>query len=656
MGSGHFLVSALNEILFIKSKIGVLVDEAGYKLKGYSFSIESDELIIKDDVGEIFEYKKGNETKTRLQKTLFKEKQTIIENCLFGVDINPNSVNICRLRLWIELLKNAYYKPDNTLDTLPNIDINIKCGNSLISRFGLTDDLNSKTIKAEIKDYKAKIADYKQNISTKQLVLQAIDNIKVKFQQTLKSTHNTTKKLNDALIQYVAKYSLDGLTSAQKLKAIDEFKLMGKQSSLLDDSDDLTDKARLKKVLENAWLAVEEIESGKIYQNAFEWRFEFPEVLNEGGDFVGFDVVIGNPPYGVKYNQYEKHYFIQKYETVEDIYTSFIELSGKITSVGAIVGLITPITWLTGSKYLKTRLLLLKDYSLIKAINLPYNIFLDAYVDTGLYFFQQKSEEHSFVFEFEPKTQIDKVNFAEIEFKKYSRNEWGIKEDKKINLNESDNSVFKKIDAITTKLESYAITARGILANKEDYRDEINAEKRKKVFIGNLNRYSIEDKYSSIEYGANLKEKPMSYDVFKDKRILVRRIISRQFRIMATIASDEFICKKDIYIVKLTDNTLSHEFVLGLLNSKLISYYKTKNSGSAKKDDFTQITLTDIRQIPIPIISLTLQEPLIQLVAQVILTKQNQQDTRQLEAEIDAMVYQLYQLTPDEISVIEAVN
>ncbi|MFW5701217.1 MAG: Eco57I restriction-modification methylase domain-containing protein, partial [Cyclobacteriaceae bacterium] len=74
----------------------------------------------------------------RIQETLFHEKQTIIENCLFGVDINPNSVKICRLRLWIELLKNAYYKNGTEeLETLPNIDINIKCGNSLISRFDL---------------------------------------------------------------------------------------------------------------------------------------------------------------------------------------------------------------------------------------------------------------------------------------------------------------------------------------------------------------------------------------------------------------------------------------------------------------------------------------------------------------------------------------
>jgi len=142
VGSGHFLVSALNELIAIKSELGILSDEKGNVISGYEIEIINDELIVTDTHGNPAEYKIQNGkpiTKEiqRLQKTLFHEKQAIIENCLFGVDINPKSVLICRLRLWIELLKNAYYKEANyvELETLPNIDINIKCGNSLISRF-----------------------------------------------------------------------------------------------------------------------------------------------------------------------------------------------------------------------------------------------------------------------------------------------------------------------------------------------------------------------------------------------------------------------------------------------------------------------------------------------------------------------------------------
>lgn len=655
VGSGHFLVSALNEILRIKSELGVLVSEDGKRIKDYTLSVENDDLIIKSLDGDFFEYKKNNSEKTRIQKTLFKEKQLLIENCLFGVDINPNSVNICRLRLWIELLKNAYYKDDGQLDTLPNIDINIKCGNSLISRFGLTDDLNSKTIKSEIADYKLKVAQYKENIGSKLDVIQSIEAIKQKIQSNLKASHQVTKKLNDALSQYVVKFSFDGLNSQLKLKAIEDLKLFGKQSSFLDENIDHAQKAKFKKTLDVSWSAVEEMESGKIYQNAFEWRFEFPEVLNDKGEYIGFDVVIGNPPYGVKYTEQEKTHVLQQYELAEDIYTTFIELSGKISSVGATAGLITPITWLTGSKFVKTRMSLLGEFSLLKAINLPYDIFADAYVDTGLYFFKNEAVETSLVFEFEPKANINLLDLDKIPFNRCSRLEWGAKDDKKINLNEGDNSIFRKVDAVIERLENHSITARGILANKEDYTNKtIYTNKLKKVFIGQLNRYSMESDFCAIEYGANLKEKPKSYDFFVGKRILVRRIISRQFRIMATLTTEEFVCKKDIYIVKLTNEKLSYEYILALLNSKLISYYKTKNSGAAKKDDFTQITLGDIRQLPIPNIELALQQPFVEKTTSIISAKQNNTDTSQLEAELDSMVYALYGLNDDEIKLIES--
>jgi adenine-specific DNA-methyltransferase len=127
--------------------------------------VENDELIVTDEDGQLFEYNPRNPESQRIQETLFHEKQTIIENCLFGVDLNPNSVKICRLRLWIELLKNAYYKaPDFAeLETLPNIDINIKCGNSLISRYALDADIKKalKASKWSIDSYRTAVMSYR---------------------------------------------------------------------------------------------------------------------------------------------------------------------------------------------------------------------------------------------------------------------------------------------------------------------------------------------------------------------------------------------------------------------------------------------------------------------------------------------------------------
>lgn len=124
------------------------------------------------------------------------------------------------MRLWIELLKNAYYKEDGKLDTLPNIDINIKCGNSLISRFGLTDELKIKNIKHEIEHYKRVVSDYKENLGSKKEVLKSIENLKDKFKLTLKAEWKVAQARNAKLKEYVSEYGYDGLNDDLVLIAI----------------------------------------------------------------------------------------------------------------------------------------------------------------------------------------------------------------------------------------------------------------------------------------------------------------------------------------------------------------------------------------------------------------------------------------------------
>ena len=643
VGSGHFLVSALNEIIAIKSDLKVLLDRGGKRLKEYQVEVVNDELIITDEDGEFFEYKPTNNESQRIQEALFHEKQTIIEGCLFGVDINPNSVKICRLRLWIELLKNAYYKNSEELETLPNIDINIKCGNSLISRFGLDSDLKEalKKSKLTVNRYKSAVDTYRNAISKEQKreMELLIEEIKTNFRTEIYSNDPKIKRL-------------------EKLK--NEFSYISGQSSLFEETAK-EKKVRKQKLeeLHNSIIRmnfdIEEIKSNKIYENAFEWRFEFPDVLNENGEYLGFDVVVGNPPYGVKFNTSERNHFIDKFQTTDDIYTIFIELSKNVIRTNGITGFITPITWLTGSNYLDTRKLLLNDFSLIKAINLPYNIFIDAFVDTGIYFFVKGNIDNSLVFEFSPKAAVnDYSQLINIHFNVYDRVNWVNKIDKKININESGNSIFVKIESIENKLGSLTNTARGILADKKTYTTDFDNPKLKKVFVGNLNRYSIDKTFNAIEYGDNLKEKPSSYDYFQGTRILVRRIVNRQFRLMATITHDEFVCKKDIYILKLTNDGYIYEYLLAIINSKLISYFKTKSSGSAKKDDFTQITLTDLRQLGIPAISLEEQEAFKEKVNSILSGKEIEIDLIALEKGLDQLIYKLYKLTDVEIQTVES--
>ncbi|MBF7047386.1 class I SAM-dependent DNA methyltransferase, partial [Campylobacter volucris] len=184
VGSGHFLVSALNCLLMVYYELNLFEQD-------FYLSIENDEILIQNEKGEFIEYKRPSFEKDKahqIQKELFECKKLIIENNLFGVDINSNSCEITKLRLWIELLKHSYYQSFENeyyhdLKTLPNIDINIKCGNSLISYFDINKSLTHyPNIKERMDKYKRIVKDYKDGFYTdKTMISKEIQNLKTSF-------------------------------------------------------------------------------------------------------------------------------------------------------------------------------------------------------------------------------------------------------------------------------------------------------------------------------------------------------------------------------------------------------------------------------------------------------------------------------------------
>jgi len=338
VGSGHFLVSALNEIIAIKHDLHVLADRDGRRFKEYDIEVINDELMITDDEKRFFEYRPGIAESQRVQEALFHEKQTIIENCLFGVDINPNSVKICRLRLWIELLKNAYYGKEGALETLPNIDINIKCGNSLISRYPLDADIRTalKGSRWTVESYRLAVMSYR-NARTKEEkreMERLITTIKDDFESEVA---DNDKRL---LRRRKLRGELDSLTTQGSLwdKSKKELEAWNKQVRKVQEEFAKLDQELL------------EIRNNTIFDNAFEWRFEFPEILNENGDFIGFDVVIGNPPY-IRQEEITplKVFLKDNYETyagTADLYVYFIERGIQILRQSGEFTFIVPNKWM----------------------------------------------------------------------------------------------------------------------------------------------------------------------------------------------------------------------------------------------------------------------------------------------------------------------
>lgn len=389
VGSGHFLVSALNELIAIKSEMGILQDHREKpKRIGEYITVENDELIITNEDGDTFVYDSTDPLSQRVQETLFEEKRTIIENCLFGVDLNPKSVEICQLRLWIELLKNAYYYKDEKtgnklLQTLPNIDINIKCGNSILSRNPLNSDIRQVLAPTNLT-----ITKYKQDVTN--------------YKHTADKGTKAQLKNDIAIIKAYLEKGLSKDTPAYKnwVSVAKELNLMRYNSSLFSDAKNKKGEyakkiAKLEKEEAKLKGLVDDIRDNKIYTNAFEWRYEIPDVLDDKGVFQGFDVMIGNPPYisleklteDVK--AYEKMHRMDEegqnevltYSTLEsrgDIYSLFVERGLQLLKKNGLLSYILPNKWMKVG-YGKPLRQLFLDKNLTHVIDFDDNqIFTDA--------------------------------------------------------------------------------------------------------------------------------------------------------------------------------------------------------------------------------------------------------------------------------------
>jgi adenine-specific DNA-methyltransferase len=383
VGSGHFLVSALNEMISIKQDLKILIDKTGEDFSEYSIEIENDELIIKDEKGNPTSYNVSNKESRRIQETLFNEKQTIIENCLFGVDINPKSVMICRLRLWIELLKNAYYTESSKykeLETLPNIDINIKCGNSLISRFEVKDSVfeTIPNFQNKLKDYSYWVSEYK-NIKDK--------GAKTKLAEQIQDFKNGFKLRDPRLVKI----------DKDIAKVVDEIDYKFPKNNIFGNQDPTAEQSKIKDVLlaklEKITAERKEIESNKIYDHAFEWRFEFPEVLDENGKFIGFDVVIGNPPYikeDVNKSAFDGIRNLRCYQARMDLWYMFGFLGLNILKPNNYLSFIATNNWVTNAGASNFRNIILDKSKIIELIDFgAYMIFDTASIQTMIMNFQK---------------------------------------------------------------------------------------------------------------------------------------------------------------------------------------------------------------------------------------------------------------------------
>lgn len=719
VGSGHFLVSALNVMLSIYDELN-LFDEEFY------LEVQNDEILITGRKGEFIEYKRPSTPKDKahlIQQELFHTKKDIIENNLFGVDINPNSCEITKLRLWIELLKHSFYQSFDDenyhdLKTLPNIDINIKCGNSLVSYFETGKSLNHyPNIKERINKYKRIVKDYKEGFYTdKSHINQEIKNLKISFKNFCFADKfkKEMKSFNDKCEKYSKKYG--------NFLAVDDENLKFFVSANLtlfdfDEKEAAKEFANLKKEYDSIF----NLESN----HPFEWRFEFPEILDDDGNFKGFDLIIGNPPYIRQEELKELKPHLAKnykvYKGTSDIYTYFYELGFNVLKDRGGV-----LSYITSNKYTRAgygealREFLLKNVKFLEYTDLNgIKVFDSATVDTSILCFEKsKSKDNKFKY-LALSNEILKTCAYDIglykDFAEFSQN--SLSKESFTFSDENTSALKAKIERIGIPLkewqglniyrgiltgynEAFIITTEKrneILANcKDEAEKERTAKLIRKMLRGrDIKRYSYEwaglwvinthngyknqngEKVEAI----NIKHYPSLKKHFDEfypqlEKRADKGLTPYNLRNCAYI--EEFEKEKIVYpciMAKepcfsyetsfafamapaniITSNSDILKYILAFLNSDFIYLMLRKFYMGGGIEG--ELKTNNLEKLPIPKINSKnqkLADEFINLVDEILKAKEQDKNanTQELENKINSLVYKLYNLTEEEIKIIE---
>ncbi|HEG0288770.1 TPA: class I SAM-dependent DNA methyltransferase [Campylobacter coli] len=721
VGSGHFLVSALNCLLSIYDELN-LFDEEFY------LEVQNDEILITGRKGEFIEYKRPSTPKDKahlIQQELFHTKKDIIENNLFGVDINPNSCEITKLRLWIELLKHSFYQSFDDenyhdLKTLPNIDINIKCGNSLVSYFETGKSLSHyPNIKERMSKYKRIVKDYKEGFYTdKNLIAKEIKNLQESFKNfCLKDKFNKEiKQLTNGANEYSKKYG-DFLADEHHDEKFKSFFSKNMFEFSFDEKEATKEFANLKKEYDNIF----NLESN----HPFEWRFEFPEILDDDGNFKGFDLIIGNPPYIRQEELKELKSHLAKnykvYKGTSDIYTYFYELGFNVLKDNGV------LSYITSNKYTRAgygealREFLLKNVKVLEYTDLNgIKVFDSATVDTSILCFEKsKSKDNKFKY-LALSNEILKTCAYDIglykDFAEFSQN--SLSKESFTFSDENTSALKAKIERIGTPLkewqglniyrgiltgynEAFIITTEKrneILANcKDEAEKERTAKLIRKMLRGrDIKRYSYEwaglwvinthNGYKNqngekvevinIEYYPSLKK---HFDEFypqlekrTDKGLTPYNLRNCAYldefekeKIVWNPVSGEYLfsyIKEHIFfnnsLFMMTLDVFSLKYILAFMNSNCYKWLITLKTNLIQTGSYAYGAKDKIERLPIPKINSKnekLANELINLVDEILKAKEQDKNanTQELENKINSLVYKLYNLTEDEIKIIE---
>ncbi|MBI5756411.1 MAG: N-6 DNA methylase [Nitrospirae bacterium] len=424
--------------------------------------------------------------------------------------------------------------------------------------------------------------------------------------------------------------------------------------------------------------------------NAFDWKAEFPDIFpstsGRGKGEGGFDVVIGNPPYGASLSEDETSYLLshlifQDYQL--DTYLLFIEKSLTLVRQTGFLGMIIPNTWLLNLQSNRIREHLFTRSQIEGIVHYRRPVFLKATVDTEIIIIKRNisSDTHQIKI-----TIVDKDNSTNSYV--VSQKRWRDRKGQPVNIFERTELI-----ALTDKLRDMAVLDAACVITQGakpfqvgkgkppqtrktvDEKPFVSERRRDSTFRpllrGSLiQRYKILwDKDYWISFGDWLAEPRYSAQYDAAAKIVIRQTGDS---LTATMDRDKFIVRDNLYTIIPRDNVFDLRYVLGLLNSRLLNWVYQAIINPEKGEALAQVKRGHLAQLPIPL--LTLSNPADKarydkLVAQVerMLDMHNRLKTaktpddkthlqRQIDAtdkQIDGLVYELYGLTEEEIRIVE---
>ena len=535
-------------------------------------------------------------------------KRHIIQNNIYGVDIEKGAVDIARLRFWLSLIVD-----EESPRFLPNLDFKIMQGNSLLEQYKGVDLSKMTELKAE-----------KHGIFQTSMFDDMLDVLRLDLRTKLDEYYNCS--------DHQRKENL-------KQEIIENVKQQLYEQRINVDFGDLDLSANDQFTLWHTW---------------------FYDVFSQGG----FDIVIGNPPYVLINKEtyksmYGKYYFHQ--EGKIDLYRLFIEKGIYLCSAKGCLSFITPNTFLSIKNCAKLRRFMLDGNSFVFIDNYDESVF-EASVNSIVFLLIKYSDTSYIDVHLHSALGIDSLKLDTRKIKSTPLYE--------ITIN-ADNSAFlikEKMQGVSSLLMD--IDGIEMCLGAQPYHNTIHTpEQMKSKFLHSdfqlndnyvrdyggkhFSKYII-DKVPSkwIDYSAEFYTKP-DRRFFDGPRIVVREIPSKT--LICAYVETFALFNKSVFNIRCSSSSTSLKYLLAILNSKAIGYYTASFGDKSKQTLFPRVSMKMLKQIPIPISTFKQQQSVIALVDEIIEAKKINPfaNTDELEDNIDYHIYHLYGLTYDEILIVD---